>query len=481
MEKRDSGGPLICPNCREEHLVPKRGADAFPDGEVQPLEPGSPEEPTPPDFDTETTCKNCDDLCRPAAHCGDCGGMICSDCLKQHGKMKALKQHSVLQREGFSPGKLKRILMLQKCTKHNELLISFCEHCNTPICVHCLKSASHTDHLEKIEYMDKARAKKETELKELRDMATKNLAACKDYLESLELVEKNIDTYPQELEMSVNEAFDQYMREINLWREQKLQEARERSLFMIKQVQEVKVDHQNLSLQLEAGITMAKSALQCNRDIEAVVKITSATKMLSDEVKKERKVLQKPLVFSKTLRLHLGGLKDLEPGDIDITLPEESSMSENFVIKVKFQVPFFTTPMIKVSYGSQNQHHINLHMEKKRMKNGDVYSASFKPRCAGDHCVAVYINGVECAQKESVSVCGAPAEGATVRPGPDWDGEEEDEKTGIVADVQQKVGARCYYVLVVQWEGDVEMKSYNWGLDDVYKLELCSDPQVSEV
>ena len=466
------GGPLSCPNCREEYPVPDCGVDTFPtDFAAQ-----RSAEQEFLSLEEEAACKSCDDECTPTAYCEDCGGGICEKCVEAHRRIKTLKSHNVTASKDFSLESFKPPPESQQCSKHRKALELFCEECGWLLCLECLVSAScsHHTHMPRVKTIEEVKVKREREVRELTERAEKMLLSSKERVQYLTEVGERMATYPKEVEQIINDIFDEYAKTLDTWRRQQLQEASERSTEMIKRVSSQTTDEKNLIDKLQSGIKFAVKALSCTATVDAVTMSGLAIKQLDVKSHEREQALSRPLVFSKGL-LRLGGLKEIEEGEINVTIPEVCIMDEDIAINVSFGVGFHTKPLIKVLYGSTKQHSVTLRPETIENNTCTVF---FRPRCAGKHSIEVHINGVMCAEKyEIVNVEGAPEVTAKVKPGPDWKGEEEEEvgESGIVLDVEmeegQKFVAVCYYVLTVQWENG-QVKKYDWGRNNLYELEL---------
>lgn len=458
------GGDLFsCPNCREKYPIPDCGVDAFPtDFAAQ-----TNAEQEVPSLEEEAACKGCDEECTPTAYCVECEGGICEECVKAHGRLKPWKSHTVAPK-GLSLDSFKPPPKPQQCGKHMKTMELVCELCGWPLCSVCLVSPpySHRPHLDQVKPIEEVRAKRETKVRELRGQAEKMLLSCKERVQYLKEVGEKMDTYPKEVEQIINDIFDEYAKILDTWRQQQIQEALEKSGKMIKQVSSQMMDERNQIDKLQSGIEFADKALSCIGNVEAVTMSGYAIKQIDVESLEREQALSRPLVFSKG-PLRLGGLREIEAGEINVTIPDVCIMGEDIEINVSFAVIFHTKPLIKVLYGSAKQRSVTLHPES--IEN-NACTASFRPRCAGKHSIEVHINGVMCAEKsEIMDVEGAPEVTAKVKPGPDWQGEEDAEvvKSGIILEVE----AACYYVLTVQWENE-QVEKYDWGNDDRYELEL---------
>ena len=484
LDDVDFGKNLVCPNCRKEHTVPPEGVDGFPlDYAAKKAEEYR---SFNADDEVKAPCKNCENEdtanCEPTSYCNECGGGICEDCTTAHGRMKSLRGHNFVSWEEFSCNSFRPKRVSRKCTKHKNMEIQlFCETCNQLLCSVCLINRPHDSHTKSAKTLEETTTKRKTKVVQLQETAVNRLISCEKRIRGLEEVEKGLVGYPDGLERSIVDAFDEYLSQLRTWREQLLSEARERCSEMAKGISEQQTDAVNAIEKLNAGIGFAKKALSCTEDIEVIDMSGLAINQIETTLKEsDYSPLRPPLVFEKG-ELRLGKLREIKQGDITVNVPEFCFMDNENLIQIKFTLPVNTTPAVKVHYGSQKQRSVTVYPKATAV---DACSVPFFPRCAGKHSIEVCIGGVVCSRHDDVMIVqGAPGQGSKVKPGPDWIGESlVDQVTcGIVLSVVSAAeklpvlradeGDEQSFQVIVQWNNGQNV-TYQWGENELYELEL---------
>ena len=482
--KEEGAEYLVCPNCRDETAPPASVEELRFDYATQKsVECRS--------FcvtaakQTEEPCKCCGkrDTAdkEPAAYCSDCGGGqgcgICHDCVQLHLSHMHFREHKFVDWKYFSVDTLK-LKPLRKCPSHKLEIQLFCEQCKLFACSICLKER-HKTHLDDTKPLEEVSEKRLAEVKQLRENAEKSLAACDKQLEGLQEIENGLAYYPNNLEQSIVSAFDEYMQKLSTWREQILTEAREKYSKLSKTISGQYTDTTNAKIKLNAGIELAHKAVSCTNSAEIIEMSGRAIEQLKQTMETcAISPLERPLAFERG-ELSLGKLRDIEEGDIQVKLPDYWIVTEKNKIKVCFMLPVYTTPVIKVLYGSQKQRSLILHPSKPAV---DSCTVDCIPRCAGKHSIEVWVGGVMCRRCNDVMVVhGAPDPTSKVKPGPDWHG-DADVTTGAVLSAEQLEQCRRPFHMLkddedesfevkVQWNTGEEVK-YKWGNDAECEIEL---------
>ncbi len=89
----------------------------------------------------ETSCENCSEE-RAVAYCHQCVQFICSECIKQHRRMKkTFLGHKVVTLQQLEQGGPKEIAMrepiFQACRLHEQPMNIYCFDCNSRVCCDC--------------------------------------------------------------------------------------------------------------------------------------------------------------------------------------------------------------------------------------------------------------------------------------------------------------------------------------------------------
>ena len=482
---------LLCPNCRSES-DPLASAEEYPLRQtLQRVE----ECPSPLETGINAAkeleaCKCCEDEGtadeEPSAYCEDCGGGICQDCDKLHHKLKHFKEHNRIDWVDYSAANSSFTVKKQrkKCAAHDMEIQLYCELCSQFLCSLCLKER-HNTHMDSSKPLQEVRGKRLAELTQMKGAAEDRLDSCEQHLEGIREMERGLTDYPDSLEKSITTAFDEYMQQLRTWRELKLAEAREMYSDMRKMMSAQKIDTINAIVTLKTGIDVAEKASGCSNINETIEMSGRALQQLKTTLDTARmSPFQRPLVYEKGV-LNLGKLRDLREGDINVKPPEYCFMNTENTIVVNFTLPVHTQPLVKVLYGSQKQRSLKLH--PNTLSTVDKFNVDFYPRCAGKHSIEVWVGGVMCKRCDDVMVVrGAPAITSTVKPGPDWNGDENIHvTTGTVLNAEPltELPTRAVsplddgddevhvFQVEVNWNNGDVIK-YQWGNDDKYELEL---------
>ena len=469
----------MCPNCRAETDVPLEGVDGLP------LYFDTQKSEEIPSFNAkaeiEARCKNCEDPdtanVEPAAYCSDCEGGICKSCWESHRRMKTFRNHNFVVWNEFCPDTFKPKRSHGHCGTHPGMEVQlFCEPCNQFICSLCLKGR-HKAHIDSAKCLKEVSKDKAEKVSRLQETAEKMFVRCEERLEGLREKEEWLAGYPGNLKKSIIDTFEEYMGQLELWREQQLMEAQERCSEIAKGITAKQTDTTNTMEHLRVGIQLAKEAVSCTTDHEIIERSGEAINQLKCTTEAcDESPVQRPLVFEKG-NLHFGRLRDIEPGDIKVEVPNYCFMHEENRINVSFTLPVNTLPSLKILYGSQKQRSVRV--APPALADTKL---GFVPRCAGKHYIEVYIGGVMCKRCDDVMlVRGVPNPGGKVKPGPDWKDEENIGVTsGTVLSVDNlpapvgcivQLDEQVSFIVKVQWDNG-NVVDYNWGDSDEYQLEL---------
>ncbi|XP_033116424.1 E3 ubiquitin-protein ligase TRIM71-like [Anneissia japonica] len=128
---------LICPTCSKSYPVPKGGLQKLPPNTflnnlLETIEQFSEKD--------HMKCSVCQKEEPVKYYCQDCRQYLCSTCIDQHKKFKAMANHKLHLMEdvqSMSPSQM-TLLHPPLCSHHSKPLEFYCTDCKTPICVHCI-------------------------------------------------------------------------------------------------------------------------------------------------------------------------------------------------------------------------------------------------------------------------------------------------------------------------------------------------------
>ena len=150
-----SGQSFLCPICKYQCLVPKRGVTSFPNNVFietlfefanRKASPAKAKEPPKP------MCEGCEEDIYAIKKCVECDDWLCPECVRMHGKVKLTKGHNLASLKDLQAGMydemLKDTFEPLLCGKHEEPLKLYCTEpsCQTPICTMCKATLGHDGH-----------------------------------------------------------------------------------------------------------------------------------------------------------------------------------------------------------------------------------------------------------------------------------------------------------------------------------------------
>ncbi|XP_070568949.1 tripartite motif-containing protein 2-like [Ptychodera flava] len=230
-----SGGSLICPDCRQQHMVPDGGVPAikgnfFMDNLIEKVRQLSKA--------SEQKCDLMCEVCQKSESeatwvCEECKCHLCSNCAKVHQNLPATKTHSVLAIEEHKKiqTRPKALQAVDYCTVHlkNELKF-FCETCKVPICTDCtIVKHRIPEHIHS----------------DLTD-------AAKDYVRDMTAMVDKLKTKEREVESSEDETKD-LLSELTVQQNTAVQKVKMKAEYMIQQI---RLEEQNLTEQVHKSYEM---------------------------------------------------------------------------------------------------------------------------------------------------------------------------------------------------------------------------------
>ena len=146
LQPVEGDSSIVCPQCREENVLPKGGAEKLLTSFrftnlVQVLEVHKADQSE--DGGKTLTCDNGLDTNPATARCLDCDAYLCRSCLDIHKKQISLKKHTTVTLDEIKEKGDKCFHRPQYCIKHDkEVLKLYCRTCSEPICGDC----TYVDH-----------------------------------------------------------------------------------------------------------------------------------------------------------------------------------------------------------------------------------------------------------------------------------------------------------------------------------------------
>jgi len=143
------GQAFLCPLCRNDCVLPKKGVSALPSNVfIETLQKFR----TKKTGVKKQTCQGCETDVLAEVKCIECDDWLCKTCVKMHQRVKVTKTHHLASKEELNMGEHDNLLKDQFealiCGKHVEPLKLYCTEstCLTPICTVCKSTLGHDGH-----------------------------------------------------------------------------------------------------------------------------------------------------------------------------------------------------------------------------------------------------------------------------------------------------------------------------------------------
>ena len=249
-------GPFSCPECRKETTLSQEGVDNLPTAFFvnRMKEVHSKMDQAQGKVDTE--CEVCE-ICygdKVKAFCQQCGKFICSECIKQHRRMKALfPGHKITQlRTTQEP-------TLRMCEDHDEPMKIYCFDCNVLICRDCtIKDHLNHNH----EFIKKAAPAMKKELVQELDPLKEVVVSLSDAVEKMQTTESEIEARGNFATGDIENVFEELQAVIKAHKQKLLEEATMKVTQKLQRLSEQKKE-------LSATCATVKNVIE---DIEQCVK-----------------------------------------------------------------------------------------------------------------------------------------------------------------------------------------------------------------
>lgn len=302
--RTDSGRTLSCPECRYEVTIPKGGVDEFKTAffvnqlqtTVSTMERAH--------GTVVTKCELCSDTGdRAEAFCRQCAMFICSDCIKQHKRLKTYTFHEVASLEDLKKGLARPIALKEPnvpatCADHEENMTIYCFDCDKLIC-HLCAVKDHREH--NFEFCKKAAINTKKNILEKLGNLHKLSVILSNTMKEIQTIKKGLAVQEGTVGNTISISFRE-LREILDNREREL-------LGEVTRIKQEKA--KKLSAQ-EKALSLANTEIQSIVDYtEQCVRLSNGSEIMSMHLEIQRRIEQKVEEYGK--------LESLEPvEDLDI-------------------------------------------------------------------------------------------------------------------------------------------------------------------
>ena len=281
--RKSKNGQITCPQCRVNHPLPTGGVGEFPADRVleNALDAYALKESQAKD--TTVPCSMCTEDDPSVAHCSTCGKFLCDFCAKAHKRLVNFRDHKVVTLDQLSSDVVKSLERPRYCTHHpEETLKLYCTTCQTLICRDC-SIIAHRDH--SFKFAKDARSEIQLQLEQaVKGVATKQ-QEFEAHLAFIKEAEKTRNAYSVTLNQQVNQAFDSYIRSLELLRKQLLGKEATAKVSDMKQIWGQQQSIEMTLANIASGLRYAERLRGCPSDMDMLA--------MSSKVREQLVTLQK--------------------------------------------------------------------------------------------------------------------------------------------------------------------------------------------
>ena len=315
-------GPFSCPECRKEATLSQEGVDNLPTAFfVNRLkEVHSKMEQAEGKVDTE--CEMCELCCgdKVKAFCQQCAQFICSECIKQHQRMKKLfpghKITSFVQLHATQESSLRM------CEDHAEPMKIYCFDCNVLICRDCtIKDHLNHNH----EFITAMKKKLIQELDPLKEV----IVSLSDAVEKIQTTESEIEAQGNSATGDIENVFEELQEVIKTHKQKLLEEATIKVTQKLQRLSEQKKE-------LSATCVTVKNVIE---DIEECVKQSTDGDVMCVHAKLKNRIITE-------VEKHCKKEQNLEPVE-DADFKVNTSCVEDVIEQLQ-SAKLFPLPVVPV-------------------------------------------------------------------------------------------------------------------------------------
>ncbi len=218
------------------------------------------------------------------AYCHTCSDYLCEECLKDHKRVKVLRDHETVN---ITPGKALDIEPQAKksysCSIHPEKLLElYCKSCKSLACLLCFVGLHNGHDIGSID--DKIRQEAEQSINNLVKETDLKLAEFEDNLKYVSAIEKEKTEAPIPLKAQVDKKVDFLIQQLEARRKVLHKEIDDACTKNLKELWAQKEYHETAIMSMEGALSFARRALACKEDTELLAlcaQVTSRLKELS--------------------------------------------------------------------------------------------------------------------------------------------------------------------------------------------------------
>ena len=276
--RKSKNGQITCPQCRVNHPLPTGGVGEFPADRVleNALDVYTFEESQVKH--TAVPCSMCTEDDPSVAHCSTCGKFLCDFCAKAHKRQVNFRDHKTVTLDQLSSDVVKSLERPRYCTHHpEETLKLYCTTCQTLVCRDC-SIIAHRDH--SFKFAKDARSEVQLQLEQAVKGVTTKQQEFEAHLAFIKEAEKTRNAYSVSLSQQVNQAFDSYIRSLELLRKQLLGKEATAKVSDMKQIWAQKQSIEMTLANIASGLRYAERLRSCPSDVDMLAMSSKAREQL---------------------------------------------------------------------------------------------------------------------------------------------------------------------------------------------------------
>ena len=251
--------PFSCPECRKDTILPQGNIDQLPTAfflnRMKELHSKLERAHGKVDAKCEMCCGS-----KAEAFCRQCTQFICTECVKQHHRMKIFAGHKIASLDELKEGAEEIVIEespLQVCKKHEEPLKIYCFDCNLLICRDCTVK-DHLSHIYEFVKTSAPEMKKKlmADLEPLRKVKVELSHA----VEEIQTTQHEIEAQGDSIADHINSSFDEFQKILENHRQKLLKEA---ALKVMGKFEHLSGQKKNLSTYCAAIQSVIEFTEQC--------------------------------------------------------------------------------------------------------------------------------------------------------------------------------------------------------------------------
>ena len=399
LEKMQVQSKIICPECRQEAIVPPGG--------VKDLDNNFFINRLVDEFilkrkvegEAEVKCDECGGEDAVVTFCPDCTLFLCHVCNEYHKRSIKTRDHGIVPLTELRSKKDVAIQPKPKammCREHDIELLFYCETCDQLVCMYCTVK-DHNGHNH--DTVKKMVNKHRQELKKITAPVEEMIQGLSDTHDNIENTRKKIRQQGDEMNKKIDQHYDGVIQKLMEQKEQLKQQVHhtvsQKDKAVTIQLEEVEYAQAEVASMKELNDAVEKS---CDQEVLSVKKqVIDRMQQITDKYKKVNiaPVQQVAMKFIPTKEPlpQFGLLRSVDPHNCEaVDLPK-------YIIKDKETKVTIITKLNKGDCFSKGGDRVSVQLggvndtTQVRDNNDGSYMASFVPQQVGEVKLSVFVNG----------------------------------------------------------------------------------------